>query len=91
MKNLLVLPCLLLLIGCSTAVPVTAKFPTVPDIIKEDCDRLGLVKETATLSDVMITITQNYIKYHACARKNQAWKEWYDQQKRIFEDATANK
>ena len=91
MKNLLVLPCLLLLIGCSTAAPVTAKFPTVPDIIKEDCDRLNLVKETSTLSDVMITITQNYIKYHDCARKNQAWKEWYDQQKRIFEDATANK
>lgn len=91
MKNFIVLPCLLLLVGCSTAAPVTAKFPTVPDLIKEDCESLGLLKETAELSDAMITITQNYMKYHDCARKNRAWKEWYDKQKRIFEDATANK
>jgi hypothetical protein len=75
----------LLLTGCSTAVPVKAKFPEMPDRLLVKCPQLEKLKDDAKLSDVAKNVTSNYTTYYECAVKNDAWIEWYLIQKRIFE------
>jgi len=76
---------LVLLTGCSSLVPVKAKFPDVPERLMVKCPQLEKVSETPTLSDVAKTVTNNYTTYYECAVKHDAFVEWYQTQKRIFE------
>jgi hypothetical protein len=77
---------LLLMVGCSTTVPVTMKFPEAPgNIAMTPCPQLQKVEDEAKLSDITKTITNNYGTYYECAIKNDAWIEWYQKQKIIFE------
>ena len=76
---------ILLLTGCSTTVPVTAKFPEAPKYSLQACPQLQLLKEGSKLSDVATTVTINYSTYYECAVKTDAWIEWYQIQKQIFE------
>jgi hypothetical protein len=72
--------------GCSTAVPVTAKFPEAPGkLATQRCPDLQKLKDDAKLSDVSRTVTINYSTYYECAVKADAWQEWYNIQKIIFE------
>jgi len=74
----------LLLVGC-TSVPVKQKFPEVPNVMREKCPQLKSIDDSAKLSDIAKTITENYTTYHECSIKNDAWLEWYDTQKKIYE------
>ena len=74
----------LILTGCSTTVPVTAKFPEVPNTILVKCPQLEKVSEAPTLSDVTKTVTNNYTTYYECAVKHDGFVEWYNIQKEIF-------
>jgi hypothetical protein len=74
----------LMLTGCSTTVPVTVKFPEPPKYT-EKCPQLEKLKEDTKLSDVATIVNINYSAYYECALKNDAWIEWYQVQKRIFE------
>lgn len=85
MKKLLIALSFLGLVGCSTTVPVTAKFPETPKHIMQMCPQLESLNEDAKLSDVAKTVTINYTQYYSCAIKVDAWIEWYEIQKRIFE------
>ena len=76
----------LFLAGCSTTVPVTAKFPEVPNKILETCPDLKKLQDDAKLSDVAKTVTVNYSTYYECAVKHDAFVEWYKIQKKIYED-----
>jgi len=73
------------LTGCSTTVPVVAKFPEVPQHLLVKCPQLNKVNDDAKLSDISKTIAMNYTEYYTCAVKNDAWIEWYQVQKKIFE------
>jgi hypothetical protein len=75
----------LLVTGCSTTVPVKAKFPEAPSIVKDKCPQLEKIKEDSKLSDIAKTISNNYTTYYECAVKNDAWLEWYEIQKNIYE------
>ena len=85
MKYLLI--SLLLLSGCSTIVPVTAKFPEAPKYATQRCPDLKKLDNSAKLSDVATTVTINYSTYYECAVRNDAWIEWYEVQRNIFERA----
>jgi hypothetical protein len=74
----------LLLSGCSTVVPVTAKFPERPKST-EACPQLDTVPDNVKLSGLTSTVTKNYSTYYECAVKVDTWNEWYEIQKRIFE------
>lgn len=74
-----------MLVGCSTTVPVTAKFPEIPDRLMQKCPQLEKLGNEAKLSDISKTVTINYTTYYECAVKNDAWIEWYNIQKHIFE------
>ena len=76
---------LLLLTGCSTTVPVTAKFPEAPSEILQKCPALKQLGEDVKLSEVAKNITYNYTLYYECVIKHDAWIEWYQSQKIIFE------
>ena len=83
-----VLSIAVLLTGCSTVVPVAVKFPDPPGrLATERCPNLQKLKDDARLSDVARTVTINYSTYYECAVKADAWQEWYEIQKRIFEGA----
>jgi hypothetical protein len=74
------------LTACSTTVPVTAKFPSAPLLLLEQCPQLKTISsDTATLSIMTKTVVDNYTTYYECAVKNDAWIEWYQTQKIIFE------
>ena len=78
----------LLLTGCSTVVPVVARFPDAPGKgAMTACPDLQKLKDDAKLSDVANTVTVNYGTYYECAVKADAWQEWYAIQKIIFEKA----
>lgn len=77
---------LLLLVGCAQPVPVARKFPSVPDIMKTKCVQLNQLPEETKLSDVAKNISSNYALYHECSLKVESWVEWYDEQKKIFDE-----
>ena len=88
-KNLITLGIFLLVMliisACSTVVPVAAKFPEPPKYATQACPQLQKLNNGAKLSDVATTVTVNYSTYYECAVKNDAWIEWYQVQKHIFE------
>ena len=75
----------LLLTGCSTVVPVTQRFPEAPGrMVMTACPQLQKIADDARLSDISKTITVNYGTYYECAVKLDAWIEWYNVQREIF-------
>ena len=85
MKMIAIVAALTILSGCSTTVPVKAKFPDLPERLQTKCPTLEKVKEEAKLSDIAKTLNVNYSTYYECAVKHDAILEWYQTQKRIFE------
>ena len=84
--KLVVLAISLALTACSTLVPVTMTFPEAPGKqAMVACPNLQKLKDNALLSDVSRTITINYSTYYECAVKTDAWIEWYQIQRHIFE------
>lgn len=77
----------LLVTGCAgTAVPVTYKFPEAPEVLLKSCDQLKEYKEQ-TLSGIIKNTSDNLAIYHTCSTKNEAWIEWYKEQKSIADEA----
>jgi hypothetical protein len=75
----------LLLTGCGS-VPVARNFPEVPAEIIRECPTLQQTQNDAKLSDVLTTVTKNYSQYHECRARQAAWIEWYNTQKKIFDE-----
>ena len=75
------------LAGCQTTVPVHMSFPQVPEDLRATCPPLKQTDPNTTkLSEVIKDVSSNYAKYNECRVKIDAWNNWYDQQKKIFED-----
>lgn len=74
--------------GCTTVVPVTVKFPASPgEQAMQRCPDLKKLNESTVLSNIAETVADNYGTYYECSVKNDTWIEWYNIQKRIFENA----
>ena len=77
-----------LLAACSTAVPLTQNFPDAPDMLKEKCPELKIiVGERVSIVDFTKTVSENYTTYYQCAGRTDAWIDWYNQQKKIWDEA----
>jgi DNA-binding transcriptional regulator YbjK len=86
MKLAITLATVALLAGCSTTVPVERKFPTAPETLLKECEKLKTIEGTnVSITDMLKVVTENYTLYHECANKNENWKEWYQRQKQTFE------
>jgi hypothetical protein len=78
---------ILLLTGCSTTVPVVAKFPEAPPSLKVACPELKKIEgDSVSIVDLHKTVVENYTQYYECAAKVEAWNEWHTQQKKIFDE-----
>lgn len=87
MKHLLVLLPIVLLTGCLQTAPVKMSFPQVPEELKVACPDLQQIESgTTKLSKVVTVVAKNYGLYQECQVKVDAWTQWYDAQKKIFED-----
>ena len=77
----------LCLSACATSVPVKMSFPQAPETLKESCpDLQQLDPNTKKLSEVVANVSANYGQYQECQVKVTSWIEWYNTQKKIFED-----
>ena len=77
----------LLTTACSTTVPVKRTFPSVPDELKVACPDLKEVPEgTTELSKTLDVVVQNYGQYKECQIKVDLWTDWYEKQKKIFDE-----
>ena len=85
MKNTVILLSFALM-GCSTTVPVVAKFPDVPPSLTQPCPPLKQIAgSSVNIVELHSTVVENYTEYYACAEKVQAWTEWHARQKKNFE------
>jgi hypothetical protein len=76
-----------LVTACSTAVPLTQNFPDAPDMLKEKCPELKTIQgEKVSIVDFTRVVSENYTTYYQCAGRTDAWIDWYNQQKKIWED-----
>jgi inhibitor of KinA sporulation pathway (predicted exonuclease) len=76
------------LAGCATAVPVRQQFPDAVPELKQRCEALMTIKgDSVTITDLLKTVVENYTRYHQCAARVEGWQEWYDAQRKIFEEA----
>lgn len=83
----LALVCSLFLVGCSTSVPVKMKFPEVPEALMTKCEDLEkLPSDTKQLSKTAESVIKNYSKYHQCRIKVEEWQEWYNANKKLYDD-----
>lgn len=74
-----------LLTGCATVVPITQKFPDVPAELLEKCPPLAtILTDTTVFSELTKSVTTNYTTYYECVAKTDAWNEWYQAQRKIF-------
>ena len=85
MKNYLAVVPVMLLLGC-ISVPVEQTFPKVPVALQEAPPELKEVPENATADQVFGTVIDNYGTYHVVAEKLRSWQQWYNEQKKIFDD-----
>ena len=82
----IIIALILCLTGCANTVPVTMNFPQVPEELRVSCPDLKTVSEgTTKLSEVVTVVTENYGQYQECKIKIDAWTQWYNSQKKIFE------
>ena len=75
----------LFLIGC-VSVPVDQTFPGVPAVLQETPPALKEVPENATADQVFGVVIDNYSTYHEVAAKLLGWQQWYQAQKKIFDN-----
>ena len=84
MKYLLVV---LLLAGCTTTVPVKQKFPNATPELMKKCESLKKIEgDKVAITDMLKVIVQNYSLYYECSTKVDGWQDWYNEQKKIFDN-----
>ena len=77
----------ILLVGCTTA-PVKIQFPTAPEELTKSCGDLQLVKEdNHQFSNFLNVVVDNYGTYYECKIQADGWQRWYEEQKKIFNEA----
>jgi hypothetical protein len=89
MKKILILLIISALAGCAShqGVPVTVKFPDVPQDMLIACPNLNQLDsdQVKELSQVLEVVTTNYSQYYNCKAMVDNWIEWYKAQKSIFD------
>lgn len=89
MRTIFIIISIMILQGC-TVVPMTSKFPPVPDRLLTSCELLSPADSSMTsIVELLKVVVENYTKYHECHAKNDIWIEWYNEQKKIHDSLNA--
>jgi hypothetical protein len=88
MKYLIILSTVFLA-SCSTPVPLTPRFPEAPETLLKGCPKqLETIEgDNVTIVDFTKTVVKNYGTYHECSAKNASWIEWYQIQKKLWDES----
>jgi hypothetical protein len=87
--KIIILGLVVLLAGCSISTPVKRNFPDAVPALQEKCPGLSTIEGTGkevSITDMLKTVVKNYGSYYECANKVDGWNEWYDNQRKIFEN-----
>jgi hypothetical protein len=75
------------MLSACVSVPVERKFPKVPAELQQTCPALVAIDPgTTKLSTVIDTVVTNYGQYRECQVKTDSWIDWYNTQKKIFDE-----
>lgn len=86
MKHFTILLASSLLSGCGLF--VKPKFPDAEQSLMVQCKELSqLAGDQVTISQLMTSVVDNYTLYHQCANKVAGWQEWYERQKKNYEES----
>lgn len=81
--------------GCALfqkPVPVAPKWPDAVPELRERCPDLQTVEgDKVAITELLKAVVKNYQLYYECGIKNDNWNKWYDEQKKIYENATSKK
>lgn len=82
----LILVMALALVGCTTVTPVKREFPQASKSLMESCPDLQKIEgDKVAITELLKTVVNNYSLYYQCANKVDGWKEWYEEQKKIYD------
>lgn len=84
----LVLSVALLISGCSILVPVKPpKWPDAPVELVDKCKSLQTIsaQDSVAITEMLKVIVNNYTLYYQCSNKVDGWNDWYNEQKKIYE------
>jgi hypothetical protein len=89
MKKFLICLFAISLLGCANRVaPVKLKWPDVPqDLIAPPEELTPLDPNQTRLSDIIDNANINYSKYYILKDRYEAWQQWYNSQKQIYQGA----
>lgn len=74
------------LAGCSTPTPIKREFPQATKTLMESCPDLQKIEgDKVAITELLKTVVNNYALYYQCANKVDGWKEWYEEQKKIYD------
>jgi hypothetical protein len=77
----------LLLTGCFGTAPVKPKWPEAPKALTERCESLRKIEgDKVAITEMLKVVVQNYTLYYECSTKVEGWNEWYEGQKKIYEN-----
>lgn len=90
MKFLTLIIIVLSLSGCALfqkPVPIVPKFPdSVPELMKK-CEELKTLEgDKVAITELLKTVVQNYTLYYECSNKVEGWQEWYNMQRKVFDN-----
>jgi hypothetical protein len=78
----------LFLVGCSTTVPVKPTFPKAAPELMKKCEALKKIEgDKVAITEMLKVVIHNYSLYYECSTKVEGWQEWYNEQKKIYENA----
>ena len=84
----LILSLSILLAGCETLVPIKPEFPKpVPELMKKCEDLKKIEGDKVAITEMLKVVVHNYSLYYECSTKVDGWQEWYNEQKKIYDDA----
>lgn len=90
MKKIVPLIFILFLSSCSMfkqPVPIVPNFPeAVPELMKK-CEELKKVEgDQVAITELLKVVVHNYTLYYHCSTKVDGWQEWYNEQRKLFEN-----
>lgn len=73
--------------GCSILVPVKRSFPPAPPSLMTAPPELrSIPADTQDLNVMLESVNENYTSYRILREKYQAWQDWYQYQKKNFDE-----
>ena len=89
MKRIIITCLLVVLTGCATKVsPISVKWPDAPTELMEPSEELTPLDPKQTkLSDLIDNANTNFSKYYILKDKYEAWQNWYNTHRQIYQGA----